>query len=229
MKDTMLQLSPAKNIEPRLIKLVGYLVAIPISAALVIALLGMIIFLSQFLSVQAMPVALTLFGLAIVAVGLFAIRAIRKFLSARWRSVALRNLGEPIVSLSTDCVRLGGSFTVIYHQQIQQPVRITRLTVRLIQRTRTVSVRDVYGIEDVTVRQRDRVVQVAQRNGQLYRAESVFHREVGFTVPAGEKPTTEITENKQVEWLIRMYLTSSHRIPFQEEYIFRVLAACNKA
>jgi hypothetical protein len=224
----MLELAPAKNIEPRLIKLVGYLVAIPIFAALVIALLGIIVFLSSFLPVQAMPLGLTLFSLAIVAAGLLAIRVIRKFLSARWRNAALRNLGEPIVSLSTDSVRVGDSFTMIYHQQIQQPIHITRLTIRLIQRTRTVNVRDVYGVEDVKVHQRDRVVQVAQRNGQRYTAEAVFHREARFTILADEKPTLETAE-KQEEWLIKVHLAFSHRIPFQEEYVFLVLAACNKA
>jgi hypothetical protein len=223
----MFQLYPTKSLEPQLIKLVGCLIAIPISGALVIAFLGMIFGLSQVLPVQAMPVTLMFFCLAIVAAGLFVIRGIRRFLSARWRSIALRNLDEPVVSLSTESVRAGDSFTVIYHQQVWQPVRITRLTICLIQRTRTISARDVYGFGDAKVRRRDRIVQAAQRNGQQYKAQAVFHREVDFTIPANEKPTSG-TAKKQEEWLIRVHVAFSHRVPFQEEYPFCVLVAHNK-
>jgi hypothetical protein len=74
------------------------------------------------------------------------------------------------------------------------------------------------------VRQRDRVVEVAHRNGQRNQAEAVFHRELRFTIPADEKPTSETTE-KQEEWLILVHLAFSHRIPFQEEYTFLVFSA----
>jgi hypothetical protein len=222
----MFKLFPTKRSEPGLIKAVGCLASVPVTIILAIALIAIVAWFSRVLSVQAVPMTLLFFTMAIAAIGISINRAMRRFLSAIWGKVALSNLGEPMVLLSTDKVHVGDSFTVIYHQKIRRQVDIKRLTIRLIQRTHTVKRRDVYGFQDTKARKHDRVVQVKQRNGQQYKTEAVFHREVSFTIPTGETPTLE-TVGRREEWLLLVHLAVSHKIPYQEEYAFQVLAERN--
>jgi hypothetical protein len=153
-----------------------------------------------------------------IFVSLLVARGISNFLADQWRDFALRNMDPPAISISPEQIRIGDSFTVIYHQGIPKPIIIRQLVLQLVRLT-TLK-RDVMDIKD-EFRKDEKIHQVIKRKGREFKPGEIFHREFLFTIPRDAPPTRD-TNEKTEQWLIHVHLYVKGQLDFERDYVLQV-------
>ena len=153
-----------------------------------------------------------------IAASLVVARSISNFLADQWRGLALRNMDPPALFISPEQVRIGDSFTVIYHQAIPKPIIIRALVLQLV-RVTTLK-REIVNIKD-EFRKDEKIHQVIMRKGREFKAGEIFHREALFTIPRDAPPTRDTNENAE-QWLIHAHLYVKGQHDFERDYVLQV-------
>lgn len=156
-----------------------------------------------------------------IAASIWVARNVSNGLAGLGRDRALINMDAPTISVSPERVRIGESFTVVYHQDIPKSIVIRELVLQLVRVT--TSKRDVMGLKD-HYNKDDKIHQIIRRKGREFKPGEIFHREVMFTIPANAPPTTD-TSTISEQWLIHVHLYVQGKPDFERDYLLQVEGA----
>ena len=107
------RLVPASDTRDPTAGALGCFVGFPVA---ILTFVGVVYLSIQFgLTTGEFTSTLVLLG---IVISIIVARSVSNFLADQWRELALRNIDPPTVSIVPKKVRVGDSFTVVYHQEI---------------------------------------------------------------------------------------------------------------
>lgn len=134
-------------------------------------------------------------------------------------AAASRRVGEPVISVATSRLPVGGQFVMGYEQTCKRAIQINRIVVQLILRETVQYSRGT----DTTTDSHDDVLQEFVSQGRRLMAGEAFRSEYSLCIPENAMHTFAPSPDNRIEWFVKVSVDIADSPDLQREYEITVL------
>ena len=134
-------------------------------------------------------------------------------------AAASRRAGEPVISVETSRLPVGGRFVMAYEQTCKRAIQINHIVVQLILRETVSYNRGT----DTTTDSHDHVLQELVSQGRHLTAGEAFRSEYSLHIPENAMHTFALSPNNQIEWFVKVSVDIADSADLEREYEITVL------
>ena len=151
--------------------------------------------------------------------GVFAVIGVVLMVRGVVSAIASSRVGDPLISVATTRLPVGGRFVVAYEQTWKRAAEVNRIVVQLVLRE---TVRYTRGT-DTDTDTHDDVVQELVTEGRRFEAGEVFRNEYALRIPEDGMHTFTPSWDNRIEWFVRVSVDIADWPDLEREYEITVL------